>query len=65
MLHGASGITAVYIAKSKSFCIFIGGIQVLCQQRGGWGQKMAILLIYSTINADVGGWVGLKKPKSC
>ena len=23
------------------------------------------LLIYSTIYADVGGWVGLKKPKTC
>ena len=23
---------------------------------GRWGQKMAILLIYSTIYADVGGW---------
>ena len=22
-------------------------------------------LIYSTIYADVGGWVGLKKPKTC
>ena len=32
---------------------------------GGWGQKTAILLIYSTIYADVGGWVGLKKPKTC
>jgi hypothetical protein len=29
---------------------------------GGWGQKF--LLIYSTIYAEVGRWVGLKKPKS-
>ena len=31
---------------------------------GGWGQKMTILLIYSTIYTDVGGWVGLKKSKN-
>ena len=27
--------------------------------------KWQFLLIYSTIYADVGGWVGLKKPKTC
>ena len=27
--------------------------------------KWHFLLIYSTIYADVGGWVGLKKPKIC
>ena len=28
-------------------------------------RKWQFLLIYSTIYADVGGWVGLKKPKTC
>jgi hypothetical protein len=27
-------------------------------------RKWQFLLIYSTIYADVGGWVGLKKPKN-
>ena len=31
----------------------------------GWVRKWQYLLIYSTIYADVGGWVGLKKPKTC
>ena len=31
----------------------------------GGDRKWQFLLIYSTIYADVGGWVGLKKPKSC
>ena len=31
----------------------------------GGVRKWQFLLIYSTKNADVGGWVGLKKPKSC
>ena len=35
-----------------------GTIQVLRQQRGGWGHKWQFLLIYSTIYADVGEWVG-------
>ena len=26
-------------------------------------RKWQVLLIYSTIYADIGGWVGLKKPK--
>jgi hypothetical protein len=30
-----------------------------------WVRKWKFLLIYSTIYADVGGWVGLKKPKRC
>ena len=34
---------------------------------GGWGQKMAIFadLQYYFMHADVVGWVGLKKPKTC
>ena len=31
----------------------------------GGVRKCQSLLIYSTIHADVGGWVGLKKPKTC
>jgi hypothetical protein len=31
----------------------------------GGVRKWQFLLIYSTIYADVGGWVGLKKPKTC
>ena len=32
----------------------------------GQGQKMAISCsFYSNVYADVGGWVGLKKPKTC
>ena len=31
----------------------------------GGVRKWHFLLIYSTIYADVGGWVGLKKPKTC
>ena len=31
---------------------------------GGWVRKWQFLLIYSTIHADVGGWVGLKTPKT-
>ena len=43
-----------------------GTIQVLRQPRGGrvgGVRKWQFLLIYSTIYADVGGWVGLKKQK--
>jgi hypothetical protein len=29
-------------------CHMLGTIQVLRQQRGGWGQKIAFWLIYST-----------------
>ena len=39
----------------------LGTIQVVHQQRGGWGQKMGFM-IYSTIYADVGGWT--KKAKN-
>ena len=31
----------------------------------GGDRRWQFLLIYSTIYADVGGWVGLKKPKTC
>ena len=31
----------------------------------GGVRKWQFLLIYSTIYADVGGWEGLKKPKTC
>ena len=31
---------------------------------GGWGQKMAIWMIYSTVNHRKGGRVGLKKSKT-
>ena len=31
----------------------------------GGVRKWQFLLIYSTIYADLGGWVGLKKPKTC
>ena len=39
----------------------------LCQQRGGsvWSEKLKILMTYSTIYANVGAWVGLKKAKEC
>ena len=30
----------------------------------GGVKKWQVLLIYSTIYADVGGWVGIKKPKT-
>ena len=52
----------------RSLVIVYGTIQVLRQQRSGWvGSKngnfcwFTVLPIYS----DVGGWVGLKKPKTC
>ena len=38
--------------------LLLGTIQVLRQQRGAWGKKWQFLLIYSTIHADVGRWVG-------
>ena len=35
------------------------------KEMGGWGQKMAIFTdLQYYIYADVGGWVGLKKPKT-
>ena len=47
--------------------LYYGTIQVLRQQRGGWvgSEKWQFLLIYSTIYADIGEWVGLKKPETC
>ena len=37
----------------------LGTVQVLRQQRGRWvGGKWQFLLIYSTIYADIGRWVG-------
>ena len=42
-------------------------IYYVSKKVGGLGQKMAIFAIYYyfTIYADVGGWAGLKKPKTC
>ena len=31
----------------------------------GGVKKWQFLLIYNTIYADIGRWVGLKKPKTC
>ena len=46
--------------------IYLGTIQVLHQQNWVGGvRKWQFLLIYSTTYADVGEWVGLKKPKTC
>ena len=43
--------------------ICLGTIHVLRQQRGGWvGSENADL---QYIYADVGEWLGLKKPKTC
>ena len=45
----------------------LGTIQVLRQQRSGWmgTENGNFLLICNTIYADIGGWVVLKKPKTC
>ena len=64
------GVSLSEISSNKAFLLAtstLGTIQVLRQQRGGWvgSENGNFLLIYSTIYADVGGWVGLKKPKTC
>ena len=42
-----------------------GPFMYYVSKEGGGVRKWQFLLIYSTIYADVGGWVGLKKPKTC
>ena len=49
---------------TKSHIIAIkGSIKYYISKEMGRVRKWQFLLIYSTIYADVGGWVGLKKPK--
>ena len=61
----APQIQTIYRENGPNGLNRLGTIQVLPQQRGGWmgSEDGNFLLIYSTIYADVGGWVGLKKQK--
>ena len=37
----------------------------ISKEVGGWGKKMSVFVIYSTVHANVGEWLGLKKSKTC
>ena len=56
------GIFALVCVNMKGLWTF----QVLRQQRSGWvgSEKLQFVLIFNTIYADVGGWVGPKKTKN-
>ena len=53
-----------YQSNQSSF--YLGTIQVLCHQRGGWvgSENWQFLMIYSTVNHQRVRWVGLNKSKT-
>ena len=48
--------TSVYAEMHRLIINLLRGHSSLGKKVGGWGQKVAILLTYSSIYADVGGW---------
>ena len=60
-MHSAMVQTARSRKKSRFNHDVIGTIHILRQQRGRWVGSESVHTIY----ADLGGWVGPKRPKTC
>ena len=57
--------TITIIGHQYSAAIQLGTIKYyVIREVGGWARKWQFLIIYSTVNHQRGGWVGLKKSKT-